>query len=120
MSETVDPVAVPRRTLLTGAEMPAIGFGTFGSDHADHDVVAGAVRGAVEVGYRHIDCASVYGNEAEIGASRSSEILAGGHRPRGAVDHLQALERQARRRATSSPPAGSPWPTWASSTSTST
>ena len=27
-------------TLPTGAAMPAIGFGTFGSDHAGHDVVA--------------------------------------------------------------------------------
>jgi diketogulonate reductase-like aldo/keto reductase len=57
--------------------MPAIGFGTFGSDHAGHDVVADAVRGAVEVGYRHIDCASVYGNEAEIGTVLR-EVQAGG------------------------------------------
>jgi diketogulonate reductase-like aldo/keto reductase len=68
MSETLDPAAVPRRTLATGAQMPAIGFGTFGSDHASHDAVAEAVRGALEVGYRHVDCASVYGNEKEIGA----------------------------------------------------
>jgi alcohol dehydrogenase (NADP+) len=59
--------AVPWRTLATGARMPAIGFGTFGSDHAAPEVVAGAVRGAAEVGYRHFDCASVYGNEREIG-----------------------------------------------------
>jgi diketogulonate reductase-like aldo/keto reductase len=77
MSETISPGAVPRRTLFTGAEMPAIGFGTFGSDHAGHDVVAGAVRGAIEVGYRHIDCAAVYGNEAEIGAVLG-EVRAGG------------------------------------------
>jgi diketogulonate reductase-like aldo/keto reductase len=68
MPETLDPAAIPQRTLHTGARMPAIGFGTFGSDHASHDVVADAVRGALEVGYRHIDCASVYGNEKEIGA----------------------------------------------------
>jgi diketogulonate reductase-like aldo/keto reductase len=48
--------------------MPAIGFGTFGSDHAPPAAVAEAVRGALEVGYRHVDCASVYGNEREIGA----------------------------------------------------
>ena len=77
MSETIDPAAVPFRTLHTGAEMPAIGFGTFGSDHAGHEVVAEAVRGAIEVGYRHIDCASVYGNEAEIGAVLR-EVQAGG------------------------------------------
>ncbi len=48
--------------------MPAIGLGTFGSDHASAGVVAEAVQGAVACGYRHLDCASVYGNEAEIGA----------------------------------------------------
>jgi alcohol dehydrogenase (NADP+) len=59
----------PYRTLYTGARMPAIGLGTFGSDHVTADQVAEAVVGAVEVGYRHIDCASVYGNEDRIGES---------------------------------------------------
>ena len=49
--------------------MPAIGLGTFGSDHAPHQAVAAAVKYAAEIGYRHFDCASVYGNEAQIGAS---------------------------------------------------
>ena len=53
--------------LYTGAQMPAIGLGTFGSDHADPLEVACAVRGAYEAGYRHFDCAAVYGNEREIG-----------------------------------------------------
>jgi diketogulonate reductase-like aldo/keto reductase len=48
--------------------MPAIGLGTFGSDHVTPEAVASAVRGAIEVGYRHLDCASVYGNEDRIGA----------------------------------------------------
>jgi diketogulonate reductase-like aldo/keto reductase len=47
--------------------MPAVGLGTFGSDHAAPDDVAEAVRGAAAVGYRHFDCAAVYGNEARIG-----------------------------------------------------
>jgi alcohol dehydrogenase (NADP+) len=79
MSEVVAPSSVPRRILATGAEVPAIGFGTFGSDHASPAVVADAVRGAAEVGYRHFDCASVYGNEREIGAVLR-EIQAGGVR----------------------------------------
>jgi diketogulonate reductase-like aldo/keto reductase len=47
--------------------MPAIGLGTFGSDHVSHGAVADAVRYAASIGYRHFDCASVYGNEDEIG-----------------------------------------------------
>jgi diketogulonate reductase-like aldo/keto reductase len=47
--------------------MPAIGLGTFGSDHAHPHSVADAVRGAFEAGYRHFDCAAVYGNEDAIG-----------------------------------------------------
>lgn len=47
--------------------MPAIGLGTFGSERVPADVVAEAVLGAIEVGYRHIDCAAVYANEPLIG-----------------------------------------------------
>ena len=64
----IEPCLVPQRTLYTGARMPAIGLGTFGSDRFSAAQVAAAVKGAVSAGYRHIDCASVYGNEAEIGA----------------------------------------------------
>ncbi len=49
--------------------MPAVGLGTFGSDHVTADQIAEAVRGAAAVGYRHFDCASVYGNEREVGTS---------------------------------------------------
>ena len=63
--EQVAPALVPQRTLYTGARMPAVGLGTFGSDHVTPDQVADAVLGAAAVGYRHFDCASVYGNERE-------------------------------------------------------
>ena len=63
----VDPNRVPQRILSTGAKMPAIGLGTFGSDHASSQAVAEAVRFAASAGYRHFDCASVYGNEERIG-----------------------------------------------------
>jgi alcohol dehydrogenase (NADP+) len=60
---------IPLRKLYTGALMPAIGFGTFGSDHVSAVEVANAVRGAIQVDYRHLDCAAVYGNEDRIGAA---------------------------------------------------
>ena len=55
------------RTLRGGQPIPAIGLGTFGSDRYDPQVVSEAVRQGIERGYRFIDCASVYGNEAQIG-----------------------------------------------------
>ena len=73
----VDPGAVPQRRLHTGAAMPAIGLGTFGSERVPADVVAEAVMGATQVGYRHIDCAAVYGNESLIGQALEG-VRAGG------------------------------------------
>ena len=46
-----------------------VGLGTFGSDHATGEAVAAAVYEAIELGYRHIDCAAAYRNEREIGES---------------------------------------------------
>jgi diketogulonate reductase-like aldo/keto reductase len=77
--DAVDPALVPQRTLYTGARMPAIGLGTFGSDHISADDMAAAVKGAIQVGYRHLDCASVYGNEDRIGAALQ-EVFAHGLR----------------------------------------
>jgi alcohol dehydrogenase (NADP+) len=74
---TIDPSRIPQRKLYTGATMPAIGLGTFGSDQASHEQVAQAVLGAAQVGYRHFDCAAVYGNEALIGKSLQSVMASG-------------------------------------------
>jgi alcohol dehydrogenase (NADP+) len=74
---SIDPAAIPQRRLYTGATMPGIGLGTFGSDHVTPAQVAAAVRGAAAAGYRHFDCASVYGNEPEVGVSLEA-IIAGG------------------------------------------
>ena len=73
----VDPALVPQRKLWTGARMPAIGLGTFGSDRFSGEDIAAAVVGAAEVGYRHFDCASVYRNEHLIGPSLERIISAG-------------------------------------------
>jgi alcohol dehydrogenase (NADP+) len=67
--EKIDPNSVPYRTLHTGAKMPAVGLGTFGSDRFTAGEIAEAVLGAAAIGYRHFDCAAVYGNEKEIGVS---------------------------------------------------
>ena len=59
----------PARLTRGGRRIPAVGLGTFGSDRFTAREIADAVIGAAEVGYRHFDCASVYGNEKEIGAA---------------------------------------------------
>ena len=59
--------AIPKRKLAGAAEIPCIGLGTFGSDKYGPEQIAGAVYGAVKCGYRLIDCAAVYQNEAQIG-----------------------------------------------------
>lgn len=73
----VDPAQVPHRTLHTGATVPAIGLGTFGSDHIAGERVAAAVEDACVVGYRHFDCAAVYANEHLIGEAFASILSKG-------------------------------------------
>lgn len=67
MLQPVDPTLVPKITLYNGAQIPVVGLGTFGSDNYTPEQVASAVDQAIRLGYRHLDCASVYGNEKEIG-----------------------------------------------------
>ena len=66
-NDGIDPNKVPQRTTYTGAKIPTVGIGTFGSDRYSGEEIATAVKGAISVGYRHIDCAAVYGNEHQIG-----------------------------------------------------
>ena len=65
-------MTVPSIQLHDGTSIPQLGFGVFQIDPAD---TAEAVTQALEVGYRHIDTAEMYGNEKEVGeALRSSGI----------------------------------------------
>jgi diketogulonate reductase-like aldo/keto reductase len=63
----IDSNLIPRFALHDGSGIPCIGLGTFGSDSVPAEKVAETVEKAIYAGYRHIDCASVYGNEKNIG-----------------------------------------------------
>lgn len=54
--------------------MPAFGLGTWKAEKGE---VAAAIREAVRIGYRHFDCAAVYGNEKEIGQAFAGAFAAG-------------------------------------------
>lgn len=80
MSETLKPVhpaLVPKVTFYNGSQIPVVGLGTFGSDNYGPEQVATAVKQAIALGYRHLDCASIYGNEKEIGAALKEVFAAG-------------------------------------------
>jgi diketogulonate reductase-like aldo/keto reductase len=76
-ADGIDPVRVPRRRLASGAAIPVVGLGTFGSDSVPGEAVAAAVLDAARVGYRHFDCAAVYGNEPLIGAALQQVLRSG-------------------------------------------
>ena len=71
--QTIDSKQVTYKTLYNGAKISLMGLGTFGSDSYD----AKALKKAIQTGYRHINCASVYGNEKEIGVALK-EVFAEG------------------------------------------
>ncbi|MDQ1677991.1 MAG: 2,5-diketo-D-gluconate reductase [Actinomycetota bacterium] len=64
--------AVPSIALNNGTEIPQLGFGVF---QIEPERTKDATVAALEVGYRHIDTAEMYGNEKEVGeAVRASGI----------------------------------------------
>jgi methylglyoxal/glyoxal reductase len=67
--------AWPAIVLANGISIPQLGLGVYqtGRGRASED----AVTWALEAGYRHIDTAAMYGNEAEVGAALKRAIAAG-------------------------------------------
>jgi diketogulonate reductase-like aldo/keto reductase len=86
-------MTVPTAPLPGGGAMPLLGFGTWQlSGRACYD----AVRAALDLGYRHLDTATMYRNEAEVGrALRDSgldrdEVFVTTKLPPGAADRPDA------------------------------
>ena len=55
---------VPTVTLNDGHQIPQLGFGVW---QVSTDDIISSVSKALEVGYRHIDTAAIYGNEEGVG-----------------------------------------------------
>ncbi|MFC0219748.1 2,5-diketo-D-gluconate reductase A [Pseudochelatococcus lubricantis] len=65
----------PTVLLNDGHTIPQLGLGVW---QAGQDVAVAAVRKALEVGYRHVDTAAVYGNEREVGEGMRASGVARG------------------------------------------
>ena len=61
------PLQIPSATLSNGVTMPRLVFGTY--QIKDPKICQKAVEDALEAGYRAIDTAQSYGNEAAVGAA---------------------------------------------------
>ena len=94
-----DPVQIPTDTLGLpgGGAIPLVGFGTW---QLKGDECYAACLAAFEAGYRHVDTASMYGNEAEVGRAladsgvpRDEVFVTTKYNPRSGRPELDVLGR---------------------------
>ena len=76
MADTAGANGVPVITLNDGNRIPQLGFGVF---KVEPGQTTAAVRTALEIGYRHIDTAQMYGNEKGVGEGIREAGLDRGH-----------------------------------------
>ncbi|WP_164234024.1 aldo/keto reductase [Microbacterium hydrocarbonoxydans] len=69
----MNTLTVPTVTLNNGIEMPQLGFGVFQVPDAE---TTAAVSAAIRAGYRSIDTAAIYGNEAGVGRAIAESGIA--------------------------------------------
>jgi alcohol dehydrogenase (NADP+) len=74
--ERIDPATVRQLPLPGGAMMPAAAYGTFHSDWAQ-DLMKDATVEAIRMGWRHLDTARAYENEAIVGEAIRESIAKG-------------------------------------------
>ncbi|KAJ9598319.1 hypothetical protein L9F63_010997, partial [Diploptera punctata] len=70
-----DKMTVPTVKLNNGYNFPVLGCGTYKAGNPGE--VADVVKNAIDVGFRHIDCAMFYDNEPEIGQAIKEKIAEG-------------------------------------------
>lgn len=71
---TPRPTQIPNLTFNDGTEMPQLGLGTY---KLRGEECVRVIREAINLGYRHIDTASIYENEEEVGQAIAEAIAAG-------------------------------------------
>ncbi|XP_060253544.1 dihydrodiol dehydrogenase 3-like isoform X2 [Ovis aries] len=74
---TMDPKYQKKVKLNDGHFIPVLGFGTFAPPEVPKSEALEVTKFAIEVGFRHIDCAYLYQNEEQVGQAIRSKIADG-------------------------------------------